>query len=209
VSTTTGPVRYEEIGKFDLGNNRFLTVVKYCGKLMVHIREYGVNPNTGVVFPTRVGVTMHPQRYAKFMNMIPLINDAVEILRDGSPIDFKRHVGGGVYVTVNSEYRCVNLRKYFVPFGHHEAVPTKNGIALRMVEWDQVVQVAEQARQLSEELIAAESCFHQGQNAMMNCFECSPFPMLYNDPVVYSPPDPSFDISSIEEMVKKMKKETY
>ena len=32
-------------------------------------------------------------------------------------------------------YRCVDLRKWYVPFGKADRKPTRTGIALRLSEW--------------------------------------------------------------------------
>jgi len=50
-------------------------------------------------------------------------------------VSYKCAIGGGYYVSVTSGFYCVDIRKFFVPFGQTEIKPTRRGLALRLREW--------------------------------------------------------------------------
>ena len=49
----------------------------------------------------------------------------------------RRHLGDGYYIRVLFSLRCVDFRKYFVPYGYKSSQigPSSNGITLRFDEW--------------------------------------------------------------------------
>ena len=104
----------------------------------------------------------------------------MSLLRDGQDVDFKRHVGGGVYVIVKSGFECVNLRQYFLPAGNEEEVPTRQGIALRLSEWDRLLEHMDAIRMTSKEIEDAKQCFlsddHMNVMVWVECRECNAFP---------------------------------
>jgi len=52
------------------------------------------------------------------------------------PIKLQAHIGGGQYVSITSDFKCVDFRTFYVPYGQLNVRPTntKNGIALRLHE---------------------------------------------------------------------------
>jgi len=50
-------------------------------------------------------------------------------------VSYRHHISGGHYVTVTTSIRCVDFRKFYVPYGQQEVKPTKKGVALRLSEW--------------------------------------------------------------------------
>ena len=163
-----------------MGNERFVVVNVYNDVLKIHIRQYEVNPANGKSFPTRVGTCMTPTRFANFYSLLVPILDEVVKLRDGEDVDFMKHIGGGVYVTVKSGFECVNLRQYFLPPGNEKEVPTRQGIALRLPEWDRLLEHMDAIRMTSKEIEDAKQCFlsddHMNIMGWINCRECNAFP---------------------------------
>jgi len=67
------------------------------------------------------------------------INEAVQRVTDGDEdVKLCRHIGGAHYISVTSGFRCVDFRKFYLPYGvktQEEIRPTQKGIALRLDEW--------------------------------------------------------------------------
>ena len=64
------------------------------------------------------------------------INDLVKALDDNNKnVDFRRHIGGGRYVSVTSGIVCVDFRKFFCPSGTDEIKPTPSRVPLHIHEW--------------------------------------------------------------------------
>ena len=149
--------------------------------MQVHIRQFDLHEKSGKLYPTRVGTCFSPKRFANFTNMIHLIDEQVKLLREGEPVSFKNHLGGGVYCTVNTGFDCVNIRQYFMPPNIQEEIPTRSGIAIRLSEWDEIVKCIEDVKNLSPELKNAEICYlqqdHQYLMQFVECPECNSFPL--------------------------------
>ena len=64
------------------------------------------------------------------------VNKNVQALIGGDQnVKFLQHIGGAYYVSVNSGYRCVNIKKWFQPLNlKGEIKRTKTGAALRFNE---------------------------------------------------------------------------
>jgi len=55
----------------------------------------------------------------------------------------RMHLGDGYYIRVHFSLRCVDFRKYFVPYGYTSSQirPSLNGITLRFDEWKDLLEV--------------------------------------------------------------------
>lgn len=163
-----------------MGNDRFVIVSSFNDSIYVHMRQYEQNKTSGRSFPTKTGICFKPKRFANLLRNIDEVNETVEQMAQGQAnIELKKHIGGGVYLTVTGGYPCINIRKYFVPEGRQEEIPTRMGIALRMSEWRAFVGFVEEIKNLSTELKDAEPCYlsldHANLMGYLNCNECNPF----------------------------------
>jgi len=46
-------------------------------------------------------------------------------------------------VSVTTGFKCVDFRQFYLPYGETEVKPTREGIALRLMEWDRIKKVIE------------------------------------------------------------------
>jgi hypothetical protein len=166
-----------------LGNSRYLTKSVYRDQEKIHIREY--NESTGNRIPTKKGVTFNLKRFASFMHKMDQINDQVEKLVIGDDVDYKVHLGGGIFTTVKSGYKCVNIRKYFLPMNCSEPIPTRMGISLRLGEWDKLKEAVLELCFIEPELINVVPCYneitHMNLLFAIECRECNPFSSINYD----------------------------
>jgi len=73
-----------------------------------------------------------PARWASFRLYMDEVDDQLNSLSQDRYVDYCAHNGGGWRVSVNTGYRCVDWRKWSVPFAKTERKPTRTGIALRL-----------------------------------------------------------------------------
>ena len=72
----------------------------------------------GTSFPTKMGVSFKPIRFANLMTHLDEIKEATDQLEKGIPnIDMKIHLGGGVYAAINSAFTCINWRARWLSGG--------------------------------------------------------------------------------------------
>jgi hypothetical protein len=166
--------------KLALGNGRFLTAGDFQGSIKIHIREFDEQR------PTKKGVTFSDVRWASLIFHLDSIDAAVQKLCAGEPVDFMQHIGKGLNVCVNSGYKCVNFRKFFIAADGQKR-PSPFGIALRIPEW---VTLKERAHEIGDQfpdVAAAVPCFlqftHQNLISMMECPECNILPASPFDPM--------------------------
>jgi len=61
-----------------------------------------------------------PARWASFRLYMDEVDDQLNSLSQDRDVAYCAHYGGGWHVSVNTAYRCVDLRKWYVPFGKTE-----------------------------------------------------------------------------------------
>jgi len=68
-------------------------------------------------------------RWAELRTNMHNINEKVKAMLEGQDVKYRHHIGGAVYVSVTTGYRCIDFRKFFVPDGKTEPKPTRRGCA--------------------------------------------------------------------------------
>ena len=107
--------------------------------------------------------------------------EARELNKKSRPVDYRVHIGHGIYVSVTDGYLCVDLRYFYVPYGLSEdnVRPTKRGITLRLDEWSTLIDVLPilyaANPQLADTKPCCENSDHANQLGMLDCSACSPF----------------------------------
>lgn len=131
------------------------------------------------MFPTKIGVAFPPGRFKQLVKSIEEIDESIKSLCQGRMVEFKTHLGGGWYACISSGFYFINLRKYWVPPGASQEVPTKNGIALRLAEWLKMKSAIPTLYRNNPDLANVEPCnmnfTHQNVIAYLDCPECCPF----------------------------------
>ena len=61
--------------------------------------------------------------------------DGMKAMCNGEDVQYRQHIGGGHYVSVTSGFKCVDFRKFYMPYNQSDIRPTKSGITLRLDEW--------------------------------------------------------------------------
>jgi hypothetical protein len=112
-----------------LDDNIYVVAKMYDEALHIHIRQYTQFGDK--LYPTKKGVVLNLSRWLLLEVNLDKIDQHVK-----SPIDDSRHLGGGVFVCLNSRYTTVNIRNFWKPVGAIQALPTKRGIVLKKVNWE-------------------------------------------------------------------------
>src|SRR6188508_2125412 len=113
-----------------------MTVKNFKGSLYIHIRQYK-RYGSDRLYPTKIGINLSPTRFITLLSFIDTIKSNAEKLRKRESVKCKLHLGGGIFVSLNSEFpTTIDFRRFFLPEGEMTPRPTKKGIALRLNEWD-------------------------------------------------------------------------
>jgi hypothetical protein len=93
--------------------------------------------------------------------------------------NYQAHIGGSMYVSISDGFSCVDFRKFYMPKGSTEIKPTKEGLALRLGEWEQLVKLMDSINDEHPQLATALPCYysddHANQMGGLQCPECNPF----------------------------------
>ena len=118
-------------------------------------------------------------RWAQFRQCIEVIETNMKALRAGESVGYKQHIGGGYYVSITSGFYCVDIRKFFIPYGETDVKPTRRGIALRLREWEDMKKIIDAINNTYPTLGTALPCYlgddHVDQLRALQCTECYPF----------------------------------
>lgn len=171
---------YGLLGKFPLGNERYVVVCSKAKKILVDVRQFERSSAAdSLLYATRVGATFTPQRWAEFRMNIEEIDKHVELLKDfHKEFHFKVHLGGSVYCTVDTGYQCVHIRSFFLSMNGSKMLPSKFGIALRIGEWNTLKALIDEISNVTPLLKEARPCYldgrHDNQEGALSCRECYP-----------------------------------
>ena len=117
-------------------------------------------------------------RWASFHLCIDEVDEQVNRLMLGRDVAYSNHYGGGWHVSVTTGYRCVDMRKWFVPFGKTERKPTRTGITLRLSEWAMFKQAVECLHRDYPDVVNYIPCWLTHPQDYVACLECNPYPIL-------------------------------
>lgn len=118
-------------------------------------------------------------RWASFLLLHADIDDAVKLLLEKKTVNYFEHFGGGWYVSVSTGILCVDLRRFYRN-NRGEIKPTKQGFALRLTEWNELLNQLSLIMSFEPELLVACPCHMREDHlndpqVVLDCPECSPF----------------------------------
>ena len=165
---------------FHLGGERYVVAQPFNGKMLIHIREYGMDSKRTVRYPTKRGIALDLEKFKKMAELChDDVNRAIEDSKAGKPVDYRHHLGSNIYVTVQSGWPSVNIRKWFLPKDAAEVVPTRKGMALTFEQWSFMKGAMDLVKQLLREqwdkvIFCEFSEDHQNQLGFLRCSNCNP-----------------------------------
>ena len=81
------------------------------------------------------GITLNIPKIMMIMHLGQQISNELERITSGAKdIDVKKHIGGGFYLSVNSPYKYMGIRKWNTN-SSGTLYPTSEGVSLKATEW--------------------------------------------------------------------------
>ena len=120
-----------------------------------------------------------PARWASFLQCLDQIDHQLRRLSEGEDVAYCLHYGGAWHVSLTKGFRCVDLRKFFIPTGQTMWKPTKIGIALRRNEWSTFNRPSTNytaTTRPSQTSHPASSTWTTPLRSFAICPECNPYP---------------------------------
>jgi hypothetical protein len=160
-----------------LGQRCFAVAKSFKGKDYVDIRFFDKRENDTYV-PTKKGITLTMDQWKRLVTYH--IDSVLEKTEEyGDATDVQIHLGSNTYVTLKGDYKCVNIRKWFMPEDEEELRPTRKGIALNFTIFSMLQEVVPTINAaLGDAYISTELCehsdSHNNQMGMLRCKTCNP-----------------------------------
>jgi hypothetical protein len=159
--------------KLPITGGRFVTTSTFNGNIMIHISQFADGkPVKGK------GLALTLEQWVELVDCFDAIDTKICCIHDKSTPDFKHHLGSNKYVCVTTDFKCVDLRKFWLPDDSDEVVPTKKGIALSFREWLCFKKVAREVPNYVPDILTTVPCIqrddHANQMGYWECTNCNP-----------------------------------
>lgn len=143
--------------------------------------ELTVRPDdlTIVIKNRKSTIEIPAKRWKKLMCCVDDIEEAVKQLKNKQYVKYREHIGASYYISVTTGYYCVDIRRFIGKLGDDENIrPTYDGLALRLPEWNRLVETFSQLKAdfpaLSEVKLCMDGLDHMNQMGYFDCPECCP-----------------------------------
>ena len=122
------------------------------------------------------GITLNIPKIMMIMHLGQQISNELDRITSGAKdINLKKHIGGGFYLSVNSPYKYVGIRKWNTN-SRGSLYPTSEGVSLKAAEWREALDVINKLYTERLELYQCVSCIldpNKPDHDKKNCTECS------------------------------------
>jgi hypothetical protein len=152
--------------EFSIDESKRVVVNKKGSEYFVTIEERASQTKT---------VTLPAKRWAVLITILPDIENSVNTLKTDQSVKFSTHLGGGYFTSVNTGFQCVDIREFYYNKKEKAPKPTKHGIALNLVQWDQFKEIIQLINIHFPRLSKTQMCIHGDLDNMYKCSECRPF----------------------------------
>ena len=165
--------------EYPIDETKRVVVSKKGSEYFVTIEEIGSQTKT---------VALPAKRWAVLITILPDIENSVNALKTNQSVKFSTHLGGGYFTSVNTGFFCVDIREFYYNKKEGAPKPTKHGIALNLVQWDQFKDIIQLINLHFPRLSKTQMCIHSDLNDLYKCTECRPFPQDTSVPPPPAPP---------------------
>ena len=116
----------------DISNTkRIRSTITSAGRQLLEFRKFG---DDGL--PTESGIVFNEEEIKNLIQLIPAIESIYEsALFMGEDLDFKKNIGRNKFVTINSNYLCVDFRVFFKVKCSTELHASKRGLSFNLAEF--------------------------------------------------------------------------
>ena len=121
------------------------------------------------------GIVLNIPRVMMIMHFGQQITNELDRISSGTKdIDLKKHIGGGFYLSVNSPYKYVGIRKW-KSNSSGTLYPTSEGVSLKAAEWREALDIINKLYTERLELYQCVSCIldpNKPDHDSKSCAEC-------------------------------------
>ncbi len=153
-----------------VGKELYLFDSVFNGTTYIHIRElYRDNAR-----PTRNGITLTLQRCNELYSILPEVVIHIDQIRRSEPTFYRRHLGGNWFVTMETGYNTLDIRKFWRPDNETSIRATRKGVSLTFNQFEELKNGLQILDTFVPELNLVIPCYLSSQHLRDLCKECSP-----------------------------------
>ena len=147
--------------------------------------ELTVHEDLSVFMKNRKSTMAFPDsRWKNFSKYFNEIQDAVEKLKKKEHVKLFVHLGGAIYISVTTGFKCVDIRR-FRQANNDQLLPTLDGLSLRLCEWNTLFSSVSKKMELdypamNDVVLCADGMGHNNQMGFIRCGECNPHSFMDN-----------------------------
>ena len=162
--------RMEHRYMLHLGKQCYLFDSNFRDTIYIHIRELAFRDNQPL--PTAKGIALTLLKCNELYTCLPPLDIEVAQLKRNKTTFLRRHLGGNWFVTVQSGFNCVDIRKFWLPENTKEICATRKGISLTFDQYEELKCGLRTIPSFVPELYDVRPCYTvPGHN---HCHECQP-----------------------------------
>ena len=114
-------------------------------------------------------------RFRKIVENVPHIMEAVEALRRHQDVKIHLYLVGNIFMSVTQGILCVDFRYFWLDKASGQLKPTRNGMALKIREWESLWAALPGILQCSEpEPLFMQRCVDEVAVSAYSCYESNP-----------------------------------
>lgn len=152
-----------------LGKDLYLFDSTFNEATYIHVRKLAREN-----IPTREGISLTLQRCNELFMSLPYLDEAVQTMEQNQETCYRRHLGGNWYVTVQSGYNRVDIRKFWYPEDSKDLRATKKGVSLTFDQYRELRNGLYVLDTFVPELRGVMPCYSQAGHDASDCGECTP-----------------------------------
>ena len=152
-----------------IGRELYLFDSIFNGKTYVHVRKL-VNEK----FPTKDGISLTLRRCNELYTSLTHVDIAVAQMERNEETFYRKHLGGNWLITVQTGFKCVDIRKFWLPEGATELRATRKGVSLTFPEYKELRNGLRTLDSFVPELKDVVPCYVEPDHHTNECRECSP-----------------------------------
>ena len=167
---TEAPLSVTYRRTFHLGSKKYVVFHGEAGQVQfIHLKEWD-----GQIV-TNPGIKLNISKLVVLFHFSELINHALQaILKGDKGIEKKVHIGGSYYVSCNSPYKSVGIRKWKTN-AKGDLFPTTEGLSCKPKEREELLKVCNQMYSERMEMYTCAPCLIQPDQpnySKLTCEEC-------------------------------------
>ena len=170
----------------NIGLYRVVEVQYFQGEGHIEIVTYEKSPSGNYSKVSNKCLKLSLMLYRVLTDNLETIVQHFQILKDGGKTNYRLHLGEQIFLRIDPDIRCVDIRKHFIPTGSVSSEknlrPGIPGVGMRLGEFENFLDLIEQLSDLSQihtVIPCSEKEDHKIIEVLQNCKICNPHQIFF------------------------------